>query len=88
MGVLLLLLPLLHLLLQETARITCFQALRDTLVGYRWEYCLYCLMLGAYSFCMWQFNISLYRGWAVMAYACGHILGPILLNPAIMSLAY
>jgi hypothetical protein len=74
--------------LQETSNTTCFKALRDTLVGYKWEYLVYVVMLGAYSFAMWNFNIGLYRSWAVMSFTCGHILGPILLNPAIMSLAY
>jgi len=73
---------------QETSNTTCFKALRDTLVGYKWQYCVYVIMLGGYSFCMWNFEIGLYRSWAVMSFACGHILGPILLNPAIMSLAY
>ena len=49
---------------------------------------MYIIMLVGYSFCMWNFEIGLYRSWAVMSFACGHILGPILLNPAIMSLAY
>lgn len=74
--------------LQETTNTTCFKALRDTLVGYKWEYCLYVTMLVGYSFCMFHFQISLYRSWAVMSFTCGHILGPLLLNPNIMSMAY
>jgi hypothetical protein len=83
----LLLLPLL-LLPQETSNKSCWQALRETLVGYKWEYAAYCSMLIAYSICMWMFNIGLYRSWCVMSFTCGHILGPILLNPHITAMAY
>lgn len=80
--------PLWCLHVQETTNTTCWKALRETLWGYRWEYCVYFAMLIAYSICMWNFNIGLYRSWAVMSFACGHIIGPLALNPAIMSLAY
>jgi hypothetical protein len=73
---------------KEVQNKTCFQALEETLVGYKWEYLVYCVMLAGYSVCLWVFNIGLYRGWAIMAYCIGHILGPILLNPTIMSLSW
>lgn len=73
---------------QETTNQTCWKALRDTLVGYKWEYVVYVSMLVGYSVCMWNFNIGLYRSWCVMSFTCGHILGPLLLSPAITSLAY
>ncbi len=57
-------------------------------VGYKWEYLVYISMLVGYSICMWKYNIGLYRGWAVMSFTCGHIMGPLLLSPAITSLAY
>jgi hypothetical protein len=67
---------------------SCFEALAETLVGYKWEYALYSVMLAAYSVCLWYFDIGIYRGWAVMSFSIGHILGPILLNPTIMSLGW
>lgn len=73
---------------QETSNKSCWQALRETLVGYKWEYAAYCSMLVGYSICMWMFNIGLYRSWCVMSFICGHILGPILLNPHITAMAY
>lgn len=73
---------------KEVENKTCFQALKETLLGYKWEYITYFVMLGAYSVCLWYFNIGLYRGWSVMSYCVGHILGPILLNPHIMSLTW
>lgn len=57
-------------------------------VGYKWEYLVYVSMLVGYSICMWNFNVGLYRSWCVMSFTCGHILGPLLLSPAITSLAY
>jgi hypothetical protein len=62
--------------------------MRETLVGYKWEYLVYTSMLVGYSICIWNFNIDLYRAWCVMSFTCGHLLGPILLNPHITSLSY
>uniref|UniRef100_A0A383WC27 Glycosyltransferase 2-like domain-containing protein n=1 Tax=Tetradesmus obliquus TaxID=3088 RepID=A0A383WC27_TETOB len=63
-----------------------WQALKETIIAYKWEYLLYFVMLGGYSVCVWYYEIGLYRGWSVLGYCIGHILGPIVLNPTIMSL--
>ena len=73
---------------KETKNTSCIRALYETLSGYRYEYILYITLLGGYSFCIWYYDVGLYRGWAVMSYCVGHIMGPILLNPSITSLAY
>lgn len=73
---------------KETSKTTCWQALRDTIFGYKWEYLLYCSTLVGYSVCVWYYHIGMYRGWALMSYMIGHIVGPVLLNPRITSLAW
>lgn len=73
---------------KETSKTTCWQALGATLVGYKWEYLMYCSVLAGYTVCVVHYNIGLYRGWALMCYMSGHIVGPILLNPRITSLAW
>jgi hypothetical protein len=73
---------------KEVQNKSCFQAFSETAVGYKWEYLLYFVLLGAYSVCLWLFNIGTYRGWSIPSYCIGHILGPIVLNPTIMSLAW
>jgi hypothetical protein len=73
---------------KESSNVSFFQALKDTLWGYKWEYLLFTALLGGYSYCFWYFNIGMYRGWAMLSYCIGHLVGPIALNPRIMSLAY
>jgi hypothetical protein len=73
---------------KEVQNKSCVQALIETLVGYKWEYALYFTMLAGYSVCLWYFDLGIYKGWSMMSYCCGHILGPILLNPTIMSLTW
>lgn len=73
---------------KESAKKNCFTSLRETLVAYKWEYMVNVLLLLGYSVCLWYFQISMYRGWSVMSYSIGHILGPILLNPRIMALQW
>lgn len=73
---------------KETTNKSCFQALKETLVGYKWEYATYFTLLAAYSFCLWYFQVGMYRGWSVTSFCVSHILGPILLNPTIMSLTW
>ncbi|WIA41540.1 hypothetical protein OEZ86_008910 [Tetradesmus obliquus] len=73
---------------KEVQNKTSWQALSETLLGYKWEYLLYFVMLGAYSVCLWKFDLGLYKGWSMMSFCCGHILGPILLNPTITALTW
>jgi hypothetical protein len=73
---------------KEVSNKTCFQAMKETLVGYKWEYALFSVMLAGYSVCCWYFNIGVYRGWSLMGISIGHLVGPILLNPTIMSLQW
>ncbi|KAF8057139.1 hypothetical protein HT031_006148 [Scenedesmus sp. PABB004] len=73
---------------KETTRKSCWEALRETVVGYKWEYLLLATILVGYSVCLWYWQIGTYRGWALMQYTIGHLLGPILLNPHIMALGW
>lgn len=73
---------------KETTNTTCWQALRDTLWGHKWEYLLYCTTFVGYFICTWYYNIGVYRAWAVMSYMIAHICAPIVLNPCITSLAW
>lgn len=73
---------------KESKKTTCWQALKDTLIGYKYEYIMYVTLFGGYVFCNIYFNIGMYRGWAIPCYFAGHILGPIVLNPRIMTLSW
>lgn len=73
---------------KESQKTTCWQAFRDTVVGYKYEYIFYITVLAVYSFCLHHWHIGLYRGWAVPCYFVGHIVGPIVLNPRIMTLTW
>lgn len=74
--------------LKESVNMDCFTALQQTLQAYKTEYILFTIITIVYGFCLIYFDIGLYRGWAVMMYSAGHIVGPILLNPHIMSFSY
>jgi hypothetical protein len=73
---------------KDMVDMNCFTALKETILTYKREYILFTLLLAGYSVCLVYFDIDMYRGWAVMMYSAGHLLGPILLNPKIMSLSY
>lgn len=73
---------------KTTAKTTCWHALRDTLVAYKWEYALYVVLLLGYLVVAVIYQVGLYRAWAIPSYCIGHIVGPIVLNPRIMSFAW
>jgi hypothetical protein len=74
--------------LKESVNMDCITALKQTLQAYKLQYILFTLISIGYSFCLAYFDIGMYRGWAVLMYCAGHLLGPILLNPHIMSFSY
>jgi hypothetical protein len=74
--------------LKESVDMDCITALKQTLWAYKTEYVLFSLIMLVYGFCLVYFDVGLYRGWAVMMYCGGHLVGPILLNPHIMSFSY
>ena len=73
---------------KDAVDMNCFTALKVTILTYKREYILFTLLIAGYSVCLVYFDIDMYRGWAVMMYSIGHLVGPILLNPKIMSLSY
>lgn len=74
--------------LKESVDMDCWTALKQTLQAYKKEYILFSILTLGYSYALYQSQIGMYRGWAVISYSAGHLLGPILLNPHIMSLAH
>eukprot|EP00877_Chromochloris_zofingiensis_P006822 jgi/Chrzof1/2393/Cz11g13140.t1 len=73
---------------KETTKMNCYQAIKNTFLSYWKEYLVYVIITGGYAFCVYWYDISLNRAWAILAYGASHILGPIFLNPAIMTLSY
>jgi hypothetical protein len=74
--------------LKESVNTDCITALKQTLLAYKNEYILFTVISIGYSFCLAYLDIGMYRGWAVLMYSAGHLVGPILLNPHIMSFSY
>eukprot|EP00877_Chromochloris_zofingiensis_P011428 jgi/Chrzof1/6539/Cz19g00110.t1 len=73
---------------KESTNMTWFEALKTTLQVYWNEYLVYVIMTGGYAFCVYWYDLGMYRGWAVLSYGISHMLGPILLNPAIMTMSW
>jgi hypothetical protein len=74
--------------LKEAVDMDCWTALKQTLQAYRNEYILFTVLVMGYAYCLVQFDIGMYQGWSVISYSAGHLLGPILLNPHIMSFSH
>lgn len=73
---------------KEDTKLTCWQALTNTLLRYKWEYALYSTLLTGYVIVLVRFEIGLYRGWALPTYCIGHIVGPVVLNPRITAVSW
>jgi hypothetical protein len=73
---------------KEVENVDCKTALKQTLTAYKKEYIFFTILLVVYSLCLWYFQLGVYRGWSVVSYCVAHLLGPILLNPYIMSLSH
>jgi hypothetical protein len=73
---------------KETVNKDCITALKETFQAYKVEYILFSLMIVIYSWCLVHFDVGMYRGWGVMMYCACHLVGPIILNPHIMSFSY
>lgn len=70
---------------KTTHKTSCWSALRDTLLGLKYEYVLYVSLITGYLVVAVIFKVGLYRAWAIPSYCIAHIAGPIVLNPDIMS---
>lgn len=73
---------------KEAKDTTFWEALIETITAYKYEYVLYVTLLAGYSAALWIYHIDIYRGWAIPCYCAGHILGPIVLNPRILTLSW
>ena len=73
---------------EDAINVNCWKCLLGTLRVYWKEYVLMSLLCASYSFCVWWFQLSFYNSWSVLGYTIAHMVGPIILNPYIMSLKW
>jgi hypothetical protein len=74
--------------IKESQDMDCLTAIKQTIHAFRNEFIMFIIIVAGYAFCLGYFDIGMYRGWAVISYSAGHLLGPFLMNPHIMSLSH
>jgi hypothetical protein len=66
----------------------CMKSFFKTLKTYKFEYLFMMIISIVYIFFMVRFKLNFYQAWSVMSFASSMMIGPIILNPDIMSLNY
>jgi hypothetical protein len=73
---------------KEVTNASFVQALKTTMLTFWKEYVLMSALLGTYLYFVITRDLSMYGAWGVIGYTVAHMLGPIIFNPYIMTLAW
>jgi predicted small integral membrane protein len=71
-----------------TAPFCAAQAFQVTMEAYWKEYLFLGILMAAYIVAAYVYGVTTYNAWSLLFYCLCHLVGPILLCPAITSLAY